>query len=73
MMFDQPNLQVASAELAAKSEPRFAPAVVVDAARLAASGQEETAITVELAGGARVQIGVTAPAALVTATLRALQ
>jgi transposase len=59
--------------LAAESGPGFAPAVVVDQPLGVSPAREETAITVELAGGARVRIGVRAPAALVTATLRALR
>jgi len=51
----------------------FAPAILVDDATPPASAPEAAAIVVELAGGARVRIGAAAPAALVTATLRALR
>jgi hypothetical protein len=51
----------------------FAPAVVADAPSGAPPCHEETAITVEFAGGARVKIGATASTALVIATLRALR
>jgi transposase len=57
--------------LAAESGSGFVPAVVVEEPSGVSPGREETVITVDLAGGARVRIGVTAPAALVTATLRA--
>jgi transposase len=59
--------------LAAESGSRFAPAVVVDEPSSMSPAREATAITIELAGGSRVRIGVTAPAALVTATLWALR
>jgi len=45
----------------------------VDDATAPASAPDALAIVVELAGGARVRIGAAAPAALVTATLRALR
>ena len=51
--------------------PVFARAVVVDAAAAVPSNQ--AAIVVELSGAARVRISATAPAELVTATLRALR
>lgn len=57
--------------LAPESGATFAPAIVVN--EPVSATPETTAITVELASGARVRIGVTAPAALVTATLRALR
>ena len=52
----------------------FVPAVLIDDPPIEASGARagSTAMVVELAGGARVSIAVSAPAALVTATLRAL-
>jgi transposase len=59
--------------LATESGSGFAPTVVVDEPSGLSPAREETAITVELASGARVRIGVTAPAGLVTATLRALR
>ena len=49
----------------------FAPAIVVD--EPASVTPEAVAITVKFAGGARVRISATAPAALVTTTLRALR
>lgn len=49
----------------------FAPAVVVDAPR--GSPGAEPAMVVEFSGGARVSIATSAPAALVTAALRALR
>ena len=48
----------------------FAPAVVVDAP---SSRGSEPAIVVEFSGGARVSIAAGAPAALVTAAIRALR
>jgi len=59
--------------LAAESGPGFVPAVVVAEPSHISPARDEPAITVELANGARVRIGVTAPSALVTATLRALR
>jgi transposase len=59
--------------LTAESGLTFAPAVVADAPSGAPPCHEETAITVEFAGGARVKIGATASTALVIATLRALR
>ena len=57
--------------------PSFAPALVVmeEPARSGgkAASQTSVAISVELRGGTRVNIGATAPASLVTATLRALR
>jgi len=57
---------------APESGVAFAPAIVVNEQ---GSTVPETGamITVELASGARVRIGATAPAPLVTATLRALR
>jgi transposase len=51
----------------------FAPAVVVDAPRSRGSVGAEPAMVVEFSGGARVSIAASAPAALVTAALRALR
>ncbi len=55
----------------------FVPAVVTDAEPLRRRPRppavEPVAITVEFSAGVRVIIDATAPAALVTATLRALQ
>ena len=51
----------------------FAPAVVVDAQASRGSREVEPAMVVEFSGGARVSIAASAPAALVTATLRALR
>jgi transposase len=52
----------------------FARAIVVEAGGTAAATREDgAAIVVELAGGVRVEIGASAPAALVTATLKALR
>lgn len=57
-------------------ETSFAPAVVVDEPKpipMEATSGDRTAIRVELSDGTRVSIGVTAPASLVTVTLRALR
>ena len=54
----------------------FIPAVVVDEAgclRGKAASEDRAPINVALPDGTRVSIGVTAPASLVTATLRALR
>jgi hypothetical protein len=53
----------------------FVPAVLVDDPTIEAPGAMtgSTAIVVELAGGARVRIGASASAGLVTAALRALR
>jgi transposase len=51
----------------------FAPAVVVDAPRSRGGAGAEPAMVVEFSGGARVSIAASAPAALVTAALRALR
>jgi transposase len=59
--------------LATENALGFAPAVVSDAPPAVSPGREGTAITVEFASGARVRIGATASAALVTAVLRALR
>ena len=56
--------------LAARDESGFVPAVVVDGAAAAGRGP---AIVVELPHSARVTISADTPAALVTATLRALR
>ena len=56
--------------LAARDESGFVPAVVVDGAAAADRGP---AIVIELPHGARVTISADTPAALVTATLRALR
>ena len=50
----------------------FAPAVMLPEAATA-TPPDSTAIVVELSNGARLRIGSHAPAALVTATLRALR
>lgn len=57
-------------------EPSFAPAVVVGEpgpVPMKPRSEEGSAINVELSDGTRVSIGVTAPASLVTVTLRALR
>jgi len=57
-------------------ETSFAPAVVADEPRpipMKTTSEDRTAIRVELSDGTRVSIGVTAPASLVTVTLRALR
>jgi transposase len=60
--------------LATESGAAFAPAVLADEPTHRTSLASETAaIDVELASGARVSISASAPAALVTAVLRALQ
>lgn len=51
----------------------FAPAVVVDAPRSRGDAGAEPAMVVEFSGGVRVSIAASAPAALVTAALRALR
>ena len=56
----------------ARPKPGFAPAVVVDAPSRRSTGAEP-AMVVEFSGGARVSIAAGAPAALVTAALRALR
>jgi transposase len=56
--------------------PSFAPAVVVDEPVCPggrAASDDRAPIRVELGDGTRVHIGATAPASLVTATLRALR
>ncbi len=50
----------------------FAPAVVIDASSRGGGGAEP-ALVVEFSGGARVSVAASAPAALVTAVLRALR
>lgn len=60
--------------LAARDEGGFVPAVVVDGgAAVGPAASLGPAIVVELPRGARVTISADAPAALVTATLRALR
>ena len=57
-------------------EMSFAPAVVVDEPRrvpVNATSEDSPAIKVELSDGTRVSIGATAPASLVTVSLRALR
>jgi len=54
----------------------FVPAVVLDDPKPASvkiASEDRTAIRVELPGGTRVSISVTAPASLITAALRALR
>src|SRR5437868_5830144 len=51
----------------------FAPAVVIDDGSQAGAARAAPAMVVEFGGGARVSIAETAPAALVTAVLRALR
>ena len=58
--------------LAAEPAAAFAPAVML-AEPVATALLDTTAIIVELANGVRLRIGSHAPAALVTATLRALR
>jgi transposase len=53
--------------------PAFAPAVLVDALEPPLGSAQVPAILIELPGGARVNIAASAPAALVTATLKALR
>jgi transposase len=56
--------------------PSFTPAVVVDEPASPggkAASEDRAPISVELGDGTRVTIGATAPASLVTATLRALR
>jgi transposase len=60
--------------VAARAEAQFVPAVIVDEQRdVACASGAEAAIVVELAGGARVTIGATAPVSMVIAALRALR
>jgi transposase len=64
--------------LARESGAMFAPAMVVDEPASVvdeptSAAPEAVAITVEFTGGARVRISATAPAILVTTTLRALR
>ena len=62
-----------SARLTAVAE-RFAPVVLMEEfGRAAPRDATAPAIVVELAGGARVSIGASAPAGLVATTLRALR
>jgi transposase len=59
----------------AMGSPGFVPAVIADEgdARRALSSSASPVIVVELGGGARVSIGASASASLVTATLKALR
>ena len=59
--------------LATVATPAFAPAVLVDAPEPSPNRAQVPAILIELPGGARVNIAASAPAALVTATLKALR
>lgn len=60
--------------LAARDEGGFVPAVVVDGGQDAMpAARPGPAVVIELPHGARVTISADAPAALVTATLRALR
>jgi transposase len=60
--------------LAAHVEAAFLPAVLVDGpGGMEPAALSEPAIVVELKGGARVTIGATASAAIVSAALRALR
>jgi transposase len=60
--------------LAARTEAAFVPAVLVEGpSALEPAARSEPAIVVELKGGARVTIGATASAAIVSAALRALR
>jgi transposase len=53
--------------------PAFAPAVIIDEHPPTAPVPQQAAITIELSRGVRVSIAAHAPAALVTAALRALR
>jgi len=64
--------QALAAEPAGAAAAAFAPAVML-AEPVVAAPPETTVIIVELANGARLKIGSHAPAALVTASLRALR
>ena len=57
----------------AAGPPTFAAAVLVDVSEPEAGRAEAPAILVELPGGARVNVAANAPAALVTAALKALR
>jgi len=59
--------------LAARGETMFSPVVLAEEPAMASARSEDPAILVELTGGARVSIGASASAALVTAALRALK
>ena len=59
--------------LAARGEAMFSPVVLAEEPARASTRSEAAAITVELAGGARVSIAATASAALIGATLRVLR
>ena len=60
--------------MAARTTGEFVPAVIVeDPPEAKAAVQPAPAIVVELAGGVRVTIGASAPASMVSATLRALR
>ena len=59
---------------AARTTGEFVPAVIVeDPSEQKTAAQPAPAIVVELAGGVRVTIGASAPASMVSATLRALR
>jgi hypothetical protein len=59
--------------LALEAPPGFAPVMLVDALEPAPGSSQGPAILIELPSGARVNIAASAPAALVTATLKALR
>ncbi len=60
--------------MVARTTGEFVPAVIVeDPPEAKAVVQPAPAIVVELAGGVRVTIGASAPASMVSATLRALR
>jgi transposase len=60
--------------MAARTTGEFVPAVIVeDPPEVRSTVQPAPAIVVELAGGVRVTIGASAPASMVSATLRALR
>ena len=59
--------------LAPETPPVFAPAMLVDAPEPPPGRAQIPAILIELPGGARLSVAASAPAALVTATLKALR
>ena len=59
--------------LAPETPPAFAPVMLADALEPPLVSAQVPAILIELPGGARVNIAASAPAALVTATLKALR
>jgi transposase len=61
------------ARLASAAPSTLIPAVLIDAPDQSAARPEAPAILVELPGGVRVRVMASAPAALVTAALRALR